>query len=317
MSVHSGDVEEARSVGTRVYYPHRVLVLGDNKRFAMSLEAAELGPLTVGWLSYDTSVRIETGDLGHYQVNLPTTGTLHTKCGNRDVIASPSTAAIYRPDQGTVIEGWASPAPMLALKIARRALEHELEQLLDRPLRAPIDFQPSMDVARGRGAQWWALMRSLATDLGKPDSLIRQPMIAASFARSVMTGLLLTGVHEYRDELASPTPPANAETVRRAREFIEANADKPITIADIAGGAGVGVRGLQHGFQRSLDMTPTQYLRQVRLRQVHRDLLLADPSATSVGELAVRWGFLHQGRFAALYRERYGVPPRETLRTRP
>ena len=169
----------------------------------------------------------------------------------------------------------------------------------------------------GVAAQWWALMRSLATDLGKPDSLIRQPMIAASFARSVMTGLLLTGVHEYRDELASPTPPANAETVRRAREFIEANADKPITIADIAGGAGVGVRGLQHGFQRSLDMTPTQYLRQVRLRQVHRDLLLADTSATSVGELAVRWGFLHQGRFAALYRERYGVPPRETLRTRP
>jgi len=243
--VHSGDPDEARSVGTRVYYPHRVLVLGDNRRFAMSLEAAAVGPLIVGWLSYDTPVRIETGDLGHYQVNLPTTGTLLTRCGTRDVLASPNIAAIYRPDQETVIEGWEAPAPMLALKIARRALEHELEQLLDRPLRNPIDFQLPMDVSSGRGAQWWSLVRSLVLDLGSPDALIRQPLIAASYARSVITGLLLAGAHEYRDELASPTPAAISETVRRAREFIDANAAEPITIIDIARAAGVGAGWLR------------------------------------------------------------------------
>jgi transcriptional regulator GlxA family with amidase domain len=131
-----------------------------------------------------------------------------------------------------------------------------------------------------------------------------------------MTGLLAAAAHGYRDELASPAPAVNDDTVRRAREFIEANADKPLTVADIARGAGVGVRGLQHGFQRSLDMSPTQFLRQVRLRHVHRELLSADPS-TTVAEAAARWGFLHQGRFAAQYRERYGVQPGDTLRRRP
>jgi AraC-like DNA-binding protein len=63
-------------------------------------------------------------------------------------------------------------------------------------------------------------------------------------------------------------------------------------------------------------MSPTQFLRQVRLRHVHRELLSADPS-TTVAEAAARWGFLHQGRFAAQYRERYGVQPGDTLRRRP
>jgi AraC-like DNA-binding protein len=314
--VRCGDPEEAQDVGTRVYYPHRVRVLGDSTRFAMSLEAAALGPLTIGWLSYDTEVRIETGDLGQYQVNLPTAGTILTTCGNREILASPGTAAIYRPDQRTTFSGWAHPAPMLALKIARRVLDHELEQLFDRPVRGPIDFQLDMKVSTGRGAQWWSMVRSLATELGDPDSLIRQPLVAAPFTRSVMTGLLMAAVHQYREDLASPAPAIGAATVRRAQEFIETNADKPLTVTDIARGAGVGVRALQQGFQRWLDISPTQYLRQVRLRHVHGDLLIADPS-TTVGKIAARWGFLHQGRLAAEYRERYGVPPAETLRSRP
>jgi len=66
-----------------------------------------------------------------------------------------------------------------------------------------------------------------------------------------------------------------------------------------------------------LDISPTQYLRHVRLRHVHRDLLTADPSTTKVGEVAARWGFLHQGCLAAEYRQRYGLAPAETLRSRP
>ena len=317
VQVRCGDPDQARDVGTRVYYPHRVRVLGDGARFAMLLEAAALGPLTIGWLTYHTDVRIETGDLGQYQANIPTSDPILTNCGNRQILASPGTAAIYRPDEPTAFTGWAHPAPMLALKIPRRSLEHELEQLLDRPVEGLIDFRLDMDVSTGRGAQWWSMVRSLAAHLNDPDSLIRQPLVAAPFSRGVMTGLLMAAVHQYREDLVSPVAAVGPATVRRAREFIEANADMPLTVADIARGAGVGVRALQQGFQRSLDISPTQYLRQVRLRHVHRDLLLADPSATTVGKIAARWGFLHQGRPAAEYRERYGVPPAETMRRPP
>jgi AraC-like DNA-binding protein len=36
----------------------------------------------------------------------------------------------------------------------------------------------------------------------------------------------------------------------------------------------------------------------------------------SVSEVAFRWGFTHLGRFAGAYKERFGVPPSQTLRER-
>jgi AraC-like DNA-binding protein len=317
VSVHSGDLDEAREYGTRIYHRHRVTVLGDATRFAMSLEATALGPLTLGWLTYDTQVRLASAHENHYQINVPTAGTMLAISGGQKVIAGTGTATLYVPDREAVFTGWATPAPMLALRIARRALERELEQLLDRPLRHPIDLDLGMDVASGRGAQWLSMVRSLADDLADESALVRQPMVAAPFTRSIMTGLLMTAQHEHREELASPVAAAGPSVVRTARAFIEANAHKPLTVNDIARAADVGVRGLQQGFQRSLETSPTEYLRQVRLREVHRELLTADAGTTTVGDVAARWGFAHQGRFAVHYRDRYGVRPGETLRRHP
>ena len=316
VSVRSVDVDEAREVGSRVYHRHRVTVLGDARRFAMTLEAATLGPLTIGWLTYDTEVRLESTHPAHYQVNIPTAGAIEAVAGGQEVVADRGRAAVFSPDRPARFSGWTTPAPMLALRIAQRALDHELEQLLDRPVRRPPDLDLNMDVATGRGAQWLALVHSLAKDLASDDALIRQPLVAAPFAHSVMTGLLLAARHDHREELAAPVAAVGAPTVRTAQAFIEANADRPLTVVDIARAAGVGVRGLQQGFQRALDMSPTMYLRQVRLRHVHLELRAADPATTTISQVAARWGFRHQGRFAAEYRRRYGVQPTDTLRRR-
>jgi AraC-like DNA-binding protein len=56
------------------------------------------------------------------------------------------------------------------------------------------------------------------------------------------------------------------------------------------------------------------YVRLVRLRQAHLDLLAADPTTgTTVTQVAARWGFFHPGRFARYYREIYGASPYQTL----
>jgi AraC-like DNA-binding protein len=66
-----------------------------------------------------------------------------------------------------------------------------------------------------------------------------------------------------------------------------------------------------------MQSSPTEYVRHVRLRYAHRELLVADPATTTVEAVAHRWGFTHRGRFAAQYRDRYGVRPAGTLRRRP
>jgi AraC-like DNA-binding protein len=112
---------------------------------------------------------------------------------------------------------------------------------------------------------------------------------------------------------ASDRRDAHPLTVRRAVAFIEDNAARDVTAADIARAARVSIRAIQLAFRRHLDVTPMAYLRQVRLSFAHDDLQAANGSVTAI---AARWGYARPSVFAAHYRAAYGVSPSQTLRSR-
>ena len=56
-----------------------------------------------------------------------------------------------------------------------------------------------------------------------------------------------------------------------------------------------------------------EFLRRIRLERVRNELIHATNGAT-VTSAAMRWGFLHLGRFAADYRARFNESPSATLR---
>lgn len=119
-----------------------------------------------------------------------------------------------------------------------------------------------------------------------------------------------------RPELLSHgEPPSGPRAVHRAVDLIEGHPERPLSVSSLARQFGVSVRSLQEAFRRNLGVSPTAYLREIRLRRAHADLLAADPDeGLTVTDVAGRWGFAHLGRFSASYRERYGEPPSQTLR---
>ena len=106
---------------------------------------------------------------------------------------------------------------------------------------------------------------------------------------------------------------AHDRTLRRAIAFIEANAGRDISVADIAAAAGVSVRTIQLAFRRHLGTTSTAYLRRVRLDQAHAELRAATPGDVTVDQVAARWGYARTGEFADHYRAAYGESPAGTL----
>jgi AraC-like DNA-binding protein len=102
--------------------------------------------------------------------------------------------------------------------------------------------------------------------------------------------------------------------LRAAVEYVHEHVAEPLSVSDIAAAAGLSVRATQEAFQRHIGLTPLRYLQHVRLEQVRRELLRADPRTTSVQSIARAWGFAHLGRFSATYRDTYGEYPRNTLR---
>ncbi|MFE9673886.1 helix-turn-helix transcriptional regulator [Streptomyces sp. NPDC006259] len=142
-----------------------------------------------------------------------------------------------------------------------------------------------------------------------------QPLIASTAAQHLAAGVLATFPNTALTEAtATDRNDARPATLRRALAYIDDHADEPITVADIAAAAHVTVRALQYAFRRHLDTTPLAHLRGVRLAHAHDDLRAASPTdGTTVTDVAARWGFLHPGRFATLYRSAYGRPPHRTL----
>ncbi|MNE03968.1 Regulatory protein PchR [compost metagenome] len=96
---------------------------------------------------------------------------------------------------------------------------------------------------------------------------------------------------------------------------MRAHVHEPLTIEQLAEYAGVSVRTLFAGFRDFCDTSPMAYLRNLRLEQVHQELI-GQPQV-SVTDIAFRWGFAHLGRFAQEYKRRYGCLPSETARFRP
>ncbi|MGB3444361.1 MAG: helix-turn-helix transcriptional regulator [Actinophytocola sp.] len=151
-------------------------------------------------------------------------------------------------------------------------------------------------------------MRDQPESMGEPlvASTSGHLLCAAVLAAFPNTALLEPTIEDRRD--------AHPHTLRKAIAFIDDNAAEDISVADIAATANVTIRALQHAFRRHRDTTPMGYVRLVRLRQAHRELLATDPAGgMTVTRIAARWGFFHPGRFARYYREIHGCSPYQTL----
>ncbi|MFP6847839.1 MAG: helix-turn-helix domain-containing protein [Pseudomonas sp.] len=102
---------------------------------------------------------------------------------------------------------------------------------------------------------------------------------------------------------------------RIARCFVEESlaADVVPSIVDVCTAAGVSERALQYAFRTYVDMPPIAYLRRCRLNRVRATLRTSDPQTTTVTQIAMRFGFLHLGRFAQDYRQLFDESPSVTL----
>jgi AraC-like DNA-binding protein len=104
--------------------------------------------------------------------------------------------------------------------------------------------------------------------------------------------------------------------VRRALDYIDANLQRKVSLAEIAAAASMGVRSLQANFRKELGKPPIQWIIERRLAGVHRDLTGPPYGKNSVAEVAHRWGFGHLGDFSRRYKERYGETPLKSQRGR-
>ena len=102
--------------------------------------------------------------------------------------------------------------------------------------------------------------------------------------------------------------------IRRSMDFVDQHDGEYLSVEQLAAAAGVSERTLRDAFQRYFGVPPVRYLNRRTLHQVRNALKAADPSVTTVTEIATQFGVWELGRFARDYSTLFGELPSETLR---
>ena len=209
---------------------------------------------------------------------------------------------------------WAPGLRQLMLTIDRDLVTHHLRNLLNEPPHDPLIFDTLVDLNdSGQGVT--AAVRTFRQALELCGTAEPPPVLAKEIEHSILTALLLGLRHNYTNRIFSVHPLPAPRVIRRVVELIHASPDTAFTVADLAAHAGVSERSLHAAFQRQFGTSPMSYVRRHRIERAHEELLGLDPSAgIKVADVALRHGFTHTGRFAAMYRERFGESPSETMR---
>jgi len=137
-------------------------------------------------------------------------------------------------------------------------------------------------------------------------------------AKEIEQELVCAMVACLTDAAATQSCRLSQQTVmRRFEQVLEANRDEPLYVPEICAAIGVPGRTLRHLCQEHLGVSPHRYLWLRRMHQTRRALILADPRAKTVTEIAANHGFWEFGRFAVTYQQLFGEAPSVTLRRPP
>jgi AraC-like DNA-binding protein len=309
------DMDQIADLIRQQYVEHRPRFrVVDPARAEASHRATAAGSLMAGCLRWQgveyqlVNTQVEDALIGAVVLHgggTLTTGREEVRLGPGDVhLASPSVlydADLHECTFAVVQVPWA----------AATALAEEQAGLPAADLR----FESLAPVTGAAGALWSRTARFACRQLIESGDTEISPLLAQEMTQMVAAVMLRTFPSTTMTVPYLPGPGwAPPAAVHRAAEFMEAHADQPVTTAQIAAAAGVTPRALQDAFRRHQGITPTGYLRGIRLERAHQELAAADPaSGDTVRAVARRWGWFRPSAFTWAYRQRFGVPPGRTL----
>ncbi|MCB5162359.1 AraC family transcriptional regulator [Marinomonas algarum] len=101
--------------------------------------------------------------------------------------------------------------------------------------------------------------------------------------------------------------------VQRIHDYILSHITTDITIDELINVCQISRKSLYNILERELGLTPSAYIRQLKLEHAHSELR-TNHSVKNVTQVALKYGFTNLGRFSAQYRKQIGELPSQTLR---
>jgi AraC-like DNA-binding protein len=266
----------------------------------------------LGHLQYGARAEIRTtAARNDYRILPPQRGRLQAVINKQTIECGPGNCIVTSPTRPNLVRSERG-ASWFNVFLRADTLNRQLVALLGAPLHTPLELAPKLDVASGYGRSIMGYFQLAISDFEQTGGTQWNPIAITHLEQFIICRLLLSHPHNYSAALGRCETSIAPCDVKRAIDFIEANLDSPITLAEIVEAAQVPGRTLFKHFEDFRGISPIRYLRNARFERVRMALRHADPTER-VTDIALQWGFGHMGRFAVQYRQRFGESPSETL----
>ncbi|MGY2183855.1 AraC family transcriptional regulator [Pseudomonas agarici] len=309
------DLEGARTWMSGICGPHRLVTATPERiRFHHSANVFKSMATTLGTIEYGTDVTVDIEDAEHfssYSLSLPLVGEQELSKNGSVVKSNRDQGVIISPNENQVL-AISGDCRKVQVVITRAAMSESLEDMLQRPLQAPLRFESVMDVVDGASASWWRMARYFIAELERGSELYEQLAFTRDIESSLIKGLILAQPNNYSEELKRVLGVKLPHYLIKARQYIHANARESLRLEDIEAASGVSRFKLFEAFKKHFALSPMVYLKKYRLNAVRQDILEYG-SARNISEIALSWGFTHLGRFSVEYRKLFDESPSMTL----
>ncbi len=279
------------------------------RHFVFEAVHEQAGRSGVSWLRYSTSADNNVAP-DVILVVRPSAGAMMVRFGREEISVPPGTPVLLPAHQAVSVLWADTEAGCVCLNaddVERVAVETTGVDNLALRFTGLRPMLPSLD-------RLWNDTVQAVTRAMRRNRTVAGPVLTGYLAQRLAEAVLETFPStQLATHRRVPPDHATPAVVRRAVDFIDANADRELTLSDIAASAGIGPRGLQAAFLRHQDATPTDYMRRVRVDSAHRELVDTDPADLgTVRAVAARWGFPRTSAFVTAHQQAYGRPPGQT-----
>lgn len=194
---------------------------------------------------------------------------------------------------------------VLSIAVNARLADHQARQILGASFDqlgrdGLINLRPGPAGAT-LGVRLHAWLREAVT----PAVPLAEKPVAREFENLILKNLL--------GEL-DPIPPVQSHPDRRrlamaADEYLRQRPDQPLGLPQLCATIGGSPRTVQIGYRETFGLSLKAALQALRFNGARRDLHASRGQKVFVKEVALKWGFMHLGRFSVGYRRWFGEGP--------
>ena len=100
---------------------------------------------------------------------------------------------------------------------------------------------------------------------------------------------------------------------KRVRDLLHESLTEKVTIEELIKELDISERQLHDAFKSNYGLTPKQYLKNLRLNAIKKELLAADPNSVNISNIVYKYGFTHMSHFSQHYKMMFKETATETF----